>query len=108
MEWLAAAFRSTRIVLRLLRLLRVLKLLKQLRQLQIIVSGLIDGLKDIGYVLVLMLIVFYFFGVIGVLYFGKNDPKHFSGLDTAFVTLFRVRPPCSARLPRPAAWKYPA
>ena len=34
-----------RAVLRLLRLLRVLKLLKQLRQLQIIVSGLLEGLK---------------------------------------------------------------
>ena len=50
-------------VLRLLRLLRLLKLLHYITELQIILSGLAAGMRSLGYILVLMLLVFYVFGI---------------------------------------------
>jgi voltage-gated sodium channel len=95
-------------VLRLLRLLRVLKLLKALKQLQVgsawsaplneasadaihsrasahaalqvIVNGLLMGLSEIAYLMLLMLIVFYFFAVIGLLFLKENDPQNFGDM----------------------------
>lgn len=76
-------------VLRLLRLLRVLKLVKSLPQLQVIVSGLLQGMSSIGYILMLLGLVFYLYGVVGMMMFRKNDPWHFGDLHTTMVTLFR-------------------
>ena len=104
-------------VLRLLRLLRVLKLVKQLPQLQMIVGGLLNGLTSIGYISLLLALVFYLYGVLGIILFrevrflieilddfrrfvemkfgdfrrnfGQNDPWHFSTLDIAMLSLFR-------------------
>eukprot|EP01048_Picozoa_sp_COSAG05_P017512 COSAG05_NODE_2400_length_3111_cov_5.177291_1_plen_700_part_00 len=76
-------------VLRLLRLLRVLKLVKSLPQLQMIVSGLMQGLSSIGYISLLLFLVFYLYGVLGIILFRDNDPWHFSSLDIAMLTLFR-------------------
>ncbi|CAM9279328.1 unnamed protein product, partial [Heterosigma akashiwo] len=75
--------------LRLLRLLRVTKLFKKVPQLQILVGGMIQGLKSIVYVSLLLLLMFYLFAVVAVFYFGPNDPAQFGGLGIAFVTLFR-------------------
>lgn len=76
-------------VLRLLRLLRVLKLVKQLPQLQMIVLGLLQGLSSIGYISLLLGLVFYLWGVLGIILFRDNDPWHFSTLDIAMLSLFR-------------------
>ena len=76
-------------VLRLLRLLRVLKLVKQLPQLQMIVGGLLNGLTSIGYISLLLALVFYLYGVLGIILFRENDPWHFSTLDIAMLSLFR-------------------
>ncbi len=76
-------------VLRLLRLLRVLKLVKQLPQLQMIVLGLLKGLGSIGYISLLLGLVFYLWGVLGIILFRDNDPWHFSTLDIAMLSLFR-------------------
>lgn len=76
-------------VLRLLRLLRVLKLVKQLPQLQMIVNGLLQGLSSIGYISMLLFLVFYLYGVLAIILFRDNDPWHFSTLDIAMLTLFR-------------------
>ena len=76
-------------VLRLLRLLRVLKLVKQLPQLQMIVLGLLNGLSSIGYISLLLGLVFYLWGVLGIILFRDNDPWHFSTLDIAMLSLFR-------------------
>ena len=46
-------------VLRLLRLLRVLKLVKAFPQLQVIVKALMMGMASIGYIGVILLLVFY-------------------------------------------------
>lgn len=77
-------------VLRLLRLLRVLRLLRALPRLQILVSALLKSVPSMAYVSLLLVLVFYVYGVAAVFLFGKNDPVHFSSLPLALLSLFRA------------------
>ena len=49
--------------------------------------GALPGVCWLG---LLMLIIMYIYGVIGVLIFKTNDPKYFGDLSQALLTLFRV------------------
>lgn len=77
-------------VVRLFRLLRVLRLLRALPALQILVNSLLKSIPSMGYVGVLLGLLFYIYAVAAVFLFGSNDPWHFKDLQTAFVTLFGV------------------
>lgn len=77
-------------VLRLARLLRVLKLVRALPQLQVLVSALLKSIPSMGYVGLLLLLLFYVYAVAGVMFFGKNDPVYFGDLQTSFLSLFRI------------------
>ncbi|MGH1348109.1 MAG: ion transporter [Nannocystales bacterium] len=77
-------------VLRLARVLRVLKLVRALPKLQIIVSALLKSIPSMGYVSLLLLLLFYLFAVTGTFLFGENDPVHFRNLQLSMLTLFRV------------------
>jgi voltage-gated sodium channel len=77
-------------VLRLARLLRVLKLVRALPKLQILVSALLKSIPSMGYVSLLLLLVFYLFAVTGTFLFSENDPVHFENLQLSMLSLFRV------------------
>ena len=77
-------------VLRLARLLRVLKLVRALPRLQILVSALLKSIPSMGYVALLLGMLFYVYAVAAVFIFGANDPIHFGDLPTAMLSLFRV------------------
>ena len=77
-------------VLRLARLLRVLKLVRALPRLQILVSALLKSIPSMGYVALLLGLLFYVYSVAAVFLFGANDPIHFGNLPTAMLSLFRV------------------
>jgi hypothetical protein len=75
--------------LRLMRLARVTKLFKKIPQLQVIVSGLAVGLQSIVWVMLLLLLIYYLFGVCAVLLFKENDAWHFGNVPISMVSLFR-------------------
>ncbi|QIE58241.1 ion transporter [Rasiella rasia] len=77
-------------ILRLLRLLRVLKLVKALPKLQLLVSALLKSIPSMGYVTILLMLLFYIYAVAGVFFFGANDPIHFENLQMSMLSLFRV------------------
>ncbi|CAM9120522.1 unnamed protein product, partial [Ectocarpus fasciculatus] len=77
------------ILLRLLRLLRVLKLMRALPQLQVIVTALLSGGTSIMFISVLLFLFYYFAGIIAMILFGKNDPRHFGTLHFTILTLFQ-------------------
>ncbi|MDO5969679.1 ion transporter [Flavivirga aquimarina] len=77
-------------VLRLLRLLRVLKLIKALPKLQMLVGALLKSIPSLGYVSILLFLLFYIYAVAGVFFFGGNDPIHFENLQMSMLSLFRV------------------
>ena len=77
-------------VLRLARALRLLRLVSALPKLQLLVGALLKSLSAMGYVSLLLGLLFYIYAVAGVQLFGRTDPAHFGSLGTALLTLFRV------------------
>lgn len=78
------------VVLRLVRLLRVLRLVRALPKLQLLVSALLKSIPSMGYVAVLLFLLFYVYGVAAVFLFGQNDPIHFRTLPISVLSLFRT------------------
>lgn len=77
-------------VLRLIRLLRVLRLLRAFPKLQILVGAIFKSIPSMGYVGLLMGLLFYVYAIAGVLLFGKNDPVHFGTLGKSLLSLFQT------------------
>jgi len=80
----------TAAVLRLARILRALRLVSQLPRLQLLVMSLLRSIPSMLYVGILLGLLFYVYGVIGVFLFRENDPFHFGNLQTALLSLFSV------------------
>lgn len=76
--------------LRLARILRVLKLVTAVSDLQVLVGALLKSVPSMGYIGVLLLLLFYIYAVMGVFLYGDNDPIHFGSLQIAMLSLFRV------------------
>ena len=77
-------------VLRLARGLRLLRLVTALPRLQLLVGALLKSLGAMGYVTLLLALMFYIYGVAGVHLFGGHDARHFDSLGAALVSLFRM------------------
>lgn len=77
-------------VLRLARVLRALRLVTAVPKLQLLVNSLLKSVTSLGYVGLLLAVLFYVYAVLGVYLFRGNDPVHFQDLATALLTLFRV------------------
>lgn len=77
-------------VLRLFRLLRVLRLITVVPRLQLLVGAMLRALPSMGYVAALLGLLFYVYAVMGVMFFGGNDPVRFGDLGRAMLTLFGV------------------
>ncbi len=77
-------------VFRLARGLRLLRLVTAVPRLQLLVGALLKSLGAMGYVTLLLGLVFYIYGVAGVHLFGAIDPKHFGSLSAALLSLFRL------------------
>jgi voltage-gated sodium channel len=77
-------------VLRLARAFRLLRLITALPKLQLLVGALLKSLSSMGYVGLLLGLMFYIYGVAGVYLFGKNDPQFFGSLATSLITLMRL------------------
>lgn len=77
-------------VFRLVRILRVLRLVSALPQLRMLVDALLKSIPSMGYVGILLFLLFYIYGAMGVFLFGGNDPVHFGNLHTSLLTLFQI------------------
>ncbi len=77
-------------VLRLVRLLRVLKLVRAVPELQVLVSAVLKSIPSMGYVTLLLMLLFYVYGIAATTFFGANDPVHFGTLEISLVSLFRT------------------
>ena len=67
-------------VFRLLRLFRVLKLIQAVPQLRVIVNALLIAATSIKYIMIMLLVAFYVFALVGLILFGENDPEVFGSL----------------------------
>lgn len=78
------------VVLRLGRTLRLLRLVSALPKLQLLVGALIKSFSSMGYVSMLLGLMFYIYAIAGVHLFGGHDKEHFGSLSRAFLTLFQT------------------
>jgi len=77
-------------VFRALRIIRSLRLLKSIPKLRLIIESLLKSIPSIGWISVLLAIVYYTFAVIGVNLFGQSHPEYFGDIGKAFYTLFQI------------------
>jgi voltage-gated sodium channel len=77
-------------IARMLRLFRVMRLISFIPELRVLVSALISALPRMGYVALLMFIIFYLYAVVGNLLYGSLNPVLWGDLGVSLLTLFRV------------------
>jgi len=77
-------------ILRSLRILRVLRLLSSIRRLRLIIESLLAAIPSIGWIVFLLLMVFYIFAVMGTHLFGAAFPEWFGTVPASMYTLFQV------------------
>jgi len=77
-------------VFRTLRILRTLRLLTKIPRLRHIIESLLAAIPSIGWIVFLLGMVFYIFGVMGTKLFGDAFPDNFGHLGLTIYTLFQV------------------
>lgn len=77
-------------VLRALRIQRVLRLVTAVPSLRRVVGGLVTALPGMGSILLLLMLIFYVFSVMGAKLFGPAKPELFGDLGRTAYTLFQV------------------
>lgn len=75
---------------RLVRIFRVLRLISIVPELRILISALIKALPPMGYVLLLMFIIFYIYAAVGSLLFDQINPNLWGDILVSMLTLFRI------------------
>ncbi|HKM16007.1 MAG TPA: ion transporter [Marinospirillum sp.] len=75
---------------RLLRVFRVLRLVSLVPELRLLISALVKSLPRMGYVALLMFIIFYIYGAIGSFLFEEVNAKLWGNISLSMLTLFQV------------------
>ena len=75
---------------RLVRIFRVLRLISIIPELRILISALFKALPPMGYVLLLMFIIFYIYAAVGSLLFDSINPTLWGDILVSMLTLFRI------------------
>lgn len=75
---------------RLLRIFRVLRLISVIPELRILLNALIISIPRMGYVALLMFIIFYIYAAFGSFLFAAINPVLWGNIAISLLTLFRV------------------
>jgi len=75
---------------RLLRIFRVLRLVSMIPELQLLLIALVKSIPRMGYVALLMFIIFYICAALGSFLFEDVDDFLWGNISTAMLTLFRI------------------
>jgi len=96
-------------ILRALRILRVLRLLTKIDRLRHIIESLLKAIPSIGWIVFLLLMVFYIFAVMGTQLFGESFQEQFGHLGLTLYSLFQVMTleSWSQEISRPVMAVYP-
>ena len=78
------------LVLRLLRLLRLLRIISFVPELRMVVKNLIKALKKSIYILILIFLITYIYGVTGTQFFSSIEGAKFNSLGESLITLTQV------------------
>ena len=75
---------------RLLRVFRVLRLISVIPDLRFLINSLLKAIPRMGYIAVLMFIIFYIYAAIGSLFYQDINETLWGDVTIAMLTLFRV------------------
>lgn len=75
---------------RLLRIFRVLRLISIIPELRVLLGAFLTAIPRMGYVSLLMFIIFYIYAAIGSIFFATINPELWSNISIAMLTMFRV------------------
>jgi len=75
---------------RLLRIFRVLRMVSIIPELRVLLNSLLKALPQLGYVMLLMFIIFYIYAAIGSTLFASINPELWGDISISLLTLFRV------------------
>lgn len=75
---------------RLLRVFRVLRLVSVVPELRFLINSLLRAIPRMGYIALLMFIIFYIYAAIGSMFFAEIDDFLWGDVAVAMLTLFRV------------------
>ncbi|MFN3882748.1 MAG: ion transporter [Nitrincola lacisaponensis] len=78
------------LIARLLRIFRVLRLVSMIPELRMLLVALVKSIPRMGYVALLMFIIFYIYAAIGSFLFESVDEKLWGNISLAMLTLFQV------------------
>jgi len=75
---------------RLIRIFRVLRMISIIPELRLLLNSLIKALPQLGYVVLLMFIIFYIYAAVGTTFFAEINPVLWGDIAISLLTLFRV------------------
>ena len=75
---------------RLIRIFRVLRMVSIIPELRILLNSLIRALPQLGYVVILMFIIFYIYAAMGSTFFSEINSTLWGDISISLLTLFRV------------------
>jgi len=78
------------VVGRLVRIFRVLRMVSIIPELRVLLNSLLKALPQLGYVMLLMFIIFYIYAAIGSTFFAEINPVLWGDIAVSLLTLFRV------------------
>ena len=75
---------------RLVRIFRVLRMVSIIPELRMLLNSLVKAMPQLGYVMLLMFIIFYIYAAIGSTFFAPINPVLWGDISVSLLTLFRV------------------
>jgi len=75
---------------RLIRIFRVLRMVSIIPELRILLNSLLRAMPQLGYVVILMFIIFYIYAAFGSTLFHAINPELWGDISISLLTLFRV------------------
>ncbi|GAA5316668.1 MAG: hypothetical protein AseanaTS_18720 [Candidatus Pelagadaptatus aseana] len=75
---------------RLIRIFRVLRMVSIIPELRMLLNSLLKALPQLGYVMLMMFIIFYIYAAVGSTFFASINPDLWGDIAVSLLTLFRV------------------
>ncbi|BFM16052.1 hypothetical protein R50073_22350 [Maricurvus nonylphenolicus] len=75
---------------RLVRIFRVLRMVSIIPELRLLLNSLLTALPQLGYVMLMMFIIFYIYAAVGSTFFAEINPTLWGDIAVSLLTLFRV------------------
>ncbi|MFV0478473.1 MAG: ion transporter [Parahaliea sp.] len=75
---------------RLVRIFRVLRMVSIIPELRTLLNSLLAAMPQLGYVMLMMFIIFYIYAAVGTTFFYEINPELWGDISISMLTLFRV------------------